>query len=62
VAWAEDNGVLPIKQTAFGRDMKKRITRDDSGQRRMYMNCRLHNVPLRTMPARNPDDRWERMP
>lgn len=62
VAWAADNGVKAIHQTTFGRDLKKRIPRDDSGQRRMYLGCRLHDVPRSPDAPRNPDSRWGREP
>lgn len=53
LAWAEANAVLPIKETKFGRVMKTRIRRTDDRIRR-YLDCFLHDVPMR-MP-RSPDD------
>lgn len=52
VAWAEANGITPIKETRFGKLMPKRWPRGDE-RIRLYHGCRLVDVPPRQ--PRNPD-------
>ncbi len=47
--WSEASGEKPRTSTAFGRALKTKVKRDDTGAVRMYA-CRLHDVP----PPRNP--------
>ena len=53
--WCLANGMTPFKQTAFGRKIKSKLTRDDSGNVRFFIDCVLHSVPVR--PSHEPDDR-----
>lgn len=46
-AWALANGKRPISLTKFGRVMKKKRDRNDSGAKHFYVNVRLHDVPAR---------------
>lgn len=55
VSWALSNGKKPVSETRFGRDMKRKIPRDDRGALHVYRDCALHNVPTRPAP-RSPDD------
>jgi len=49
VSWAKANAVYVQSETKFGREMRKRFTRDDK-RTRSYLGCYLHDVPAR------PDD------
>jgi putative DNA primase/helicase len=53
VSWCLANAKKPVFETRFGRVMKARFRRDD-GRIRRYLDCRLHDVPARPDPARNP--------
>lgn len=55
VSWALTNAVKPIFETRFGKLMKARFKREDARIRR-YIDCRLHDVPLRPELSRNPYD------
>ena len=54
-SWCLANGMTPFKQTAFGRKIKTKLTRVDTGGLRFFTDCVLHSVPVR--PAPEHDDR-----
>ncbi len=54
-SWALANGMTPMKGAGFGRKMKLKVPRDDSGAQHFYVGCILHSVPDR--PAPEHDDR-----
>jgi putative DNA primase/helicase len=62
--WCEVNGKSHMHETRFGRTMKKKIKRDDSGRVHLYVDVALHDVPespshpqgQRSMP---PDDGYQ---
>jgi len=56
VSWASANGKKPVSETKFGRDVKRKIPRDDKGALHVYRDVTLHDVPTRPMPPRSPDD------
>lgn len=47
VAWSMANAKKPMSESRFGRIMKKKVTRDDSGRVHMYRDVKLHDVPER---------------
>ncbi len=53
--WCLANGMTAFKQTAFGRKIKQKLTRVDTGGLRFFTDCVLHSVPAR--PAPDYDDR-----
>jgi putative DNA primase/helicase len=55
VSWAKANAVYVQSETKFGREMRKRFTRDDK-RTRSYLGCDLHDVPSR------PDDHFAPSP
>ncbi|EJN11833.1 phage/plasmid primase, P4 family containing protein [Bradyrhizobium sp. YR681] len=44
-AWSEANGKAHMHETRFGRTMKKKFKRDDSGRIHRYVDVALHDVP-----------------
>jgi putative DNA primase/helicase len=44
-AWSEVNGKSHMHETRFGRTMKKKFKRDDSGRVHRYVDVALHDVP-----------------
>jgi putative DNA primase/helicase len=44
-SWSEVNGKSHMHETRFGRTMKKKIRRDDSGRVHIYVGVALHDVP-----------------
>lgn len=56
VSWAHANGKKPVSETKFGRDVKRKIPRDDKGALHVYRDVALHDVPTRPLPPRSPDD------
>ncbi|MCK1676619.1 phage/plasmid primase, P4 family [Bradyrhizobium sp. 150] len=44
-AWSEANGKAHMHETRFGRTMKKKVKRDDSGRIHRYVDVALHDVP-----------------
>lgn len=46
--WAEANGIAAMHETRFGRTMKKKLVRDDTGRVRIYVDVALHDVPANT--------------
>jgi putative DNA primase/helicase len=45
VAHCAANARKPVFETRFGRVLKKKFKRDDSGRVRLYVDIRLHDVP-----------------
>lgn len=45
LAWCEANAKNPVKETRFGREMKKLVKRDDSGAVHAYVGVELRDVP-----------------
>jgi putative DNA primase/helicase len=45
LAWCEANAKNPVKETRFGREMKKLVKRDDTGAVHAYVDVELHDVP-----------------
>jgi len=43
--WCEVNGKAHMHETRFGRTMKKKFKRDDSGRVHRYVDVALHDVP-----------------
>ncbi|WP_158669960.1 DNA primase family protein, partial [Bradyrhizobium guangdongense] len=62
-AWSEANGKAHMHETRFGRTMKKKFKRDDSGRIHRYVDVALHDVPESpTQPHSQtspPDDGWQ---
>jgi putative DNA primase/helicase len=58
LAWCEANAKNPVKETRFGREMKKLVRRNDSGAVHAYVDVELLDVPQ--MDPR--DDRRDRGP
>ncbi len=52
-SWALANGMTPMKGAGFGRKMKQKVPRDDSGAQHFYTGCVLHSVPERPAPDIN---------
>jgi putative DNA primase/helicase len=44
-AWCEVNGIAKMFETKFGRIMKKKLKRDDTGRVHFYVDVALHDVP-----------------
>lgn len=44
-AWSEVNGKSHMHETRFGRTMKKKFKRDDTGRVHRYVDVALHDVP-----------------
>lgn len=62
-AWSEANGKAHMHETRFGRTMKKKFKRDDSGRIHRYVDVALHDVPESpTQPGAQsspPDDGYQ---
>ena len=54
-SWALANAMTPLKATGFGIKIRDKLTRDDTGAQRYFLDCILHSVPDR--PASEHDDR-----
>ncbi len=48
--WCLANGMTALKQTNFGRKIKTKLTRVDTGGLRFFTDCVLHSVPARPAP------------
>ena len=46
VAFCEVNGKKPMTETRFGRIMKNKRRRNDTGARHVYADVKLHDVPM----------------
>ena len=45
------NAKHAVQETRFGRTLKKKFKRDDTGRRHVYLNVRLHDVPEMSHPS-----------
>ncbi|MCK1583245.1 hypothetical protein IVB03_27705 [Bradyrhizobium sp. 168] len=62
-AWSEANGKAHMHETRFGRTMKKKFKRDDSGRIHRYVDVALHDVPesphQQSAQSSPPDDGYQ---